>query len=144
MRGPWLGGGSGGGVGVAVADVSQGSGRPDGWQLGGVADQDKLRARPLDADGQAEQVNISGHAGLVEDHRGPCVKRDVVVVEPPEERGDGARLDVGFNAEGARCLSAGRGAEHLMTGDGERVGGGVERGGLPGSGNTDDHLDSPA
>jgi len=52
------------------------------------------------------------------------------VVDPPEQRGDGAALDVSLGPEGPGGLAAGRGPDDPIAVDLERRGGGVEGGGL--------------
>ena len=66
------------------------------------------------------------------------VEPELVVLEPPEERLEGAGLDAGLGAEGSGGLAGGGGAEDLVAGVLEGGGGGVEGGGLAGAGDPDD------
>lgn len=109
----------------------------------GVTDEHELRPGGFDVGDDPVEVPVGGHSGLVEDQHRLRVEGDLVVVEAPQERGDGAGLDVGFVAEGAGGLAGGGGAEHAVAVSAEGGAGRVEGGGLAGAGDTDDDLDGP-
>ncbi len=95
------------------------------------------------ADDESQQVGVGGHGGFVEDHHGAVIEGEHAVIQPGDQRRDGARLDAGLGAERARRLPRCGRAEHGVPDAGERVGGGIQGGGLAGTGHADDHRHGP-
>ena len=57
-----------------------------------IAEQDQLGPGRLNMGGEADEVDIIGHPHFVEDHGGPFTQAQLMVVEPPEQAGQGPRL----------------------------------------------------
>lgn len=91
--------------GMALEERSQRAAGPDGGELPGVADEDELRPGGLGVGDDLVEVSVGGHGGLVEDHDRPRVEGDLLMLQAPQERGDGARLDVGLVAQVASGLA---------------------------------------
>ena len=72
-------------LGVTFPDGVDGTAWTDGGQLPLITDQHELRTGPFDPHGEAQQVRIRGHGGLVKDHHRAVVEGVVVVVEAPQQ-----------------------------------------------------------
>ena len=77
-----------------------------------VADEHEPGPGPFDPDGEAEQVGIRGHGGLVEHHDGASVEDVAMVIQAPKQRPQRRGSDPGFLVEGAGGMPAGRCPEH--------------------------------
>ncbi len=129
------------GVGVARHQGTQRAARADRAELAVVADEHQLGPGQLDVGGQAGQVDVVGHAHLVQDDDGLFGEGQLAVVEPPDEAGQRAGLgDLGLVAEVAGRLAGGGGADHFVAGALEGVGHGPQHGGLAGPGHPHDQL----
>ena len=126
-------------VGVAVDERGERSAGSDGGELVVVTDEHQAGVGVLDGEGEAGEVGVVGHAGLVDDDDGARVEGVVAVVESPQQRREGGGVEVRFGGEGAGGLAAGRGAQHPAAGPFEDGGDGVERGGLARTGDADHH-----
>ncbi len=60
----------------------------------------------FDGEDEAGEVGVVGHPGFVDHHDGPVVEGDLAVVEAPQQRREGPRLDAGFGGRG--CGRPGR------------------------------------
>jgi hypothetical protein len=76
-------------VGVTVQHCLQRATGADRGELAVVTDDDQLGAGSLGAEQEPGQVEVRGHAGLVDHDHCLTIERDLAVVEPPEQRPHG-------------------------------------------------------
>ncbi len=70
---------------MAVDERSERTAGSDGGELVMITDEHERRVRLVDGEGQAGEVGVVGHAGLVDDHDGARVEGHLAVVESPEQ-----------------------------------------------------------
>ena len=133
------------GARVAGHKGAQGAAGADRAELAVVTDEHQLGPGRFDMRGEADEVDVVGHAHLVEDHSGLFAEAQLAVVEPPDQAGQRPRLaDLRFVGEVAGRLAGGGRAEHLEASLGERGGDHAQHGGLAGAGHAHDELGSPS
>jgi hypothetical protein len=86
---------------------------------------------------------VVGHARLVDQQHGALVEGELLVLEAPDERGDGAAVDASFVVERARSLAADGRAEDPVAVAFVTGAQNVEGGGLAGPGDADDEVQAP-
>ncbi len=107
-----------------IDEPTEGAAGAHGPELAVIAHQHDLGPGRFGGDQDPQQVRVGGHPRLVEDDHGAGVEREPPVVEPPQQRGEGAGLgDAGLPAEGAGGLARGGGADQLIAGELEGVAG---------------------
>ncbi len=137
---------------VLVQDVNGGPVAPDegfepaasfdGVELVVVADDDGPGAGNVDGGKELQDRLVVGHAGFVDQQDGAVVKGELLVLEPPDERGDGAAVDAGFVVEGAGGLAADGGPEDAVAVAFVAGTHDVEGGRLAGAGDSDDEVEA--
>lgn len=129
---------------VAVDEGFEAAAGFDGIKLVVVANDDRLGAGEVDGGEELGHRLVVCHAGLVDEEHGPVVEGELLMLEPPHERGDGAAIDAGFFVERAGGLSADGGAEDAVAVS--FLGGShdVERGGLGGARDAGDEVEGSA
>ena len=127
----------------AVEEPGERAAGADGAELAVVADQHHLRPCRLGGDQDTQDVAVIGHAGLVDDDHRVGVEGSTVMVEAPQQRGDGAALDAGLAAQGSGGLPGGRRPEHPVAGGLEGVADTGQGGGLARAGHPDHELHPP-
>ncbi len=80
------------GAGVAGDQGAEGAPGADRAELAVVAEKDSLAPAASTWAAEADQVDVVGHPDLVEDHHRLFAELQLIVVEPPDQAGQGPRL----------------------------------------------------
>ena len=130
------------GTRVALGEAFQAAAGADRAELPVVTDQHDLRAGQRRLGEQPQHGRVIDHRGLIDDEDGALVEVELMVVEPPQQRGHRPGLDVRIAAQGAGGLPGGGGAHHRVPGGLEGHAGGVEHRRLARAGHAEHDVES--